>query len=214
MWSGVKAVVGEVMDWIMNVMKSLPPGYTLVNGELNVPLLEHQVKGCDYVENTRRNDAYHHYRLNVDGLHPITVALASPDSGLMDNPKHYYLCRVWNRTAHNVLNILLELLKYVLQDALNDLWSELTDDEVESSNKENGAGTLFGPDEQDSPEAKLRQEILMKRREVMRFFKDGFPVYLIRVKDGHRIRVNTVRRVVAEYTKFDFSMVVETRLVL
>lgn len=54
----------------------------------------------------------------------------------------------------------------------------------------------------------------MKRNQVLGFFKHPFPVFLIREEDGRRVRVNTVNRVVSDYTKFDFTMPVVTRLVL
>jgi len=69
-------------------------------------------------------------------------------------------------------------------------------------------------DEGDEPESKLRAEMQMKRNQVLGFFKHPFPVFLIREVDGRRVRVNTVNRVVSDYTKFDFTMPVVTRLVL
>lgn len=54
----------------------------------------------------------------------------------------------------------------------------------------------------------------MKRKEVLKFFKYPFPVYLIRVQDGRGVRMSTANRVVSDYTKFDFTMPVVTQLIL
>jgi hypothetical protein len=69
-------------------------------------------------------------------------------------------------------------------------------------------------DEADHPESKLRDEMQMKRKQVLEFFKQPFPVFLLRVEDGRRVRMGTVNRVVSDYSKFDFTMPVVTRLVL
>lgn len=69
-------------------------------------------------------------------------------------------------------------------------------------------------DEEDNPESKLREEMQTKRKEVLKFFKCSFPVYLIRVQDGRGVRVGTVNRVVSDYSKFDFTMPVVTQLIL
>ena len=54
----------------------------------------------------------------------------------------------------------------------------------------------------------------MKRKEVLKFFKYPFPVYLVHVRDGHGVRMNTANRVVSEYSKFDFTMPIKTQLIL
>ena len=66
----------------------------------------------------------------------------------------------------------------------------------------------------NDPESKLRKEMQIKRKQVLEFFDQPFPVFLIRVEDERRVRVSTVSRVESKYTKFDFTMPVVTRLVL
>ena len=69
-------------------------------------------------------------------------------------------------------------------------------------------------DESGLPEWKLRDEMQLKRKQVLEFFKHPFPVFLVRVEDGRRVRLSTVKRVVSDYSQFDFTMPVVTRLVL
>ena len=54
----------------------------------------------------------------------------------------------------------------------------------------------------------------MKRKAVMTFFQYPFPVYLVHVEGGRRVRVSTVSRAVSVYSKFDFTMPVVTRSIL
>lgn len=121
-WSGIKAAVHEAMTWIRNIMKSPPPGHTLVNGELNLSLFEHPVRCCERLESSMLGDTYHHYKLEADGLVPTTITLASHAAGLMSHPTQYYLCRAWNRHTQNVFEILLGLIEYVLQDTWKEFW--------------------------------------------------------------------------------------------
>ena len=38
----------------------------------------------------------------------------------------------------------------------------------------------------------------LKRKQVLEFFKHPFPVFLVRVEDGRRARLSTVKRVVSD----------------
>ena len=58
---------------------------------------------------------------------------------------------------------------------------------------------------------KLQDEMQMKRKQALEFFKHPFPVFLVRAEDRRRV---TVKRVVSDYSKFDFTMPVVMRLVL
>lgn len=131
-WSGVKAAVSEAVDWIKNIVRSTPPGHTLVNGELNLSLFEHQVKRCERLENSKPGNPHHHYKLEVDGLVPTLVTCASHAPSLMNNPTQYYLCRVWDRHTHNVFQILLEFIQYILKDTWKDIWSNNSDSDSDS----------------------------------------------------------------------------------
>ncbi|KAH0836321.1 hypothetical protein J3R83DRAFT_7870 [Lanmaoa asiatica] len=158
-WSGVKAAVHEAKDWIKNIAQSPPSGHTIVNGELNVSLFEHRVKRCECLENYVSSDTYHHYKLEVEGLEPTTVTFASPASSLMDNSTQYYLCRPWDRRTQNVFQIFLELIEYIFKDEWKEIWSNNSESE----------GSML-EDEVDNPESRLREEMEMKRKEVLRFF--------------------------------------------
>lgn len=206
-WSGIKAVVSEALDFIRQIMRSAPPGHTLVNGELNLSLFEHQVKHCERLGNSSPGDPYYHYKLEVHGLEPTMVTCASQVSSLVNNPTQHYLCRVWNRHTHNVFQILLEFIEYILMDAWKEVWSN-------DSDSDSGRCSPAVIDEADHPEWKLRDEMQLKRKQVLEFFKHPFPVFLVRVEDGRRVRLSTVTRVVSDYSKFDFTMPVVTRLVL
>lgn len=133
-WSAVKAAVSAAKDWIKNIMKSLPPGHALVNGELNLSMFKHQVKRCEPLENSTSSDIYHHYKLEIDGLAPTTVTFTSPTPGLMHNPTQYYLCRTWDRHTKNVFQIFLEFIEYILKEAWHDIWSS-NDSESECSRR-------------------------------------------------------------------------------
>ncbi|KAG8215008.1 hypothetical protein J3R82DRAFT_8414 [Butyriboletus roseoflavus] len=223
-WSGVKAALSEATVWIKNIMKSPPPGHALVNGELNVSLFEHRVRCCERLGNPTSNDTYHHYKLEVDGLVPTMVTFASHASDLMNNPTQYYLCRAWNRHTQKVFHIFLELVEYVLKDTWKEFWSSDGDSEPESWKRKwrlnhmewitDCPKAITKDEAENDPESKLREDMQMKRKEVFRFFKCAFPVYLVHVRDGHGIRVNTVNRVVSDYSKFDFTMPVVTQLIL
>ena len=126
-WSGIKAVVSEAVDFIRQIMRSTPPGHTLVNGELNISLFEHQVRHCERLENSTLGHPYYHYKLEVHGLVPTMVTCTSQVSSLMNNPTQYYLCRVWNRHTHNVFQILLEFIEYILRDTWKEMWSNDSD---------------------------------------------------------------------------------------
>lgn len=134
MWSGVKAAVTTAKDWIKNIMKSPPPGHALVNGELNLSLFEHRVECCEPLEKSTSGDTYHHYKLEVDGLVPTTVTFASPASGLVNNPRQYYLCRAWNRHTQNVFHIFLELIEYIFKETWLEIWNK-NDNESEDSRR-------------------------------------------------------------------------------
>lgn len=133
-WSGIRAAASEALAWIRNIMKSPPPGHALVNGELNVSLLEHRVRCCERLENSTSSDTYHHYKLEADGLVPTTVTLASHAPSLMSRPAQYYLCRTWNRHTQNVFQILRELIEYILQDTWKEFWNT-SDNESECSSR-------------------------------------------------------------------------------
>lgn len=135
MWSGVKAAVSEVLDWIKNVMKSSPPGHTLINGKLNVSLFEHQVKCCERVESSSSEDPYCHYKLEIDGLKPTHVVLKSRALSLENKPTSYYVCRVWNQHTHKVFHILLELIEYIFKDTLKEVWTEIRGEDAESESE-------------------------------------------------------------------------------
>ncbi|KAF8556430.1 hypothetical protein OG21DRAFT_1506533 [Imleria badia] len=194
-WTGFKGAVSQ----IKHIMKSTPPSHCLVNGELTLSLFEHQVRRCERLKSSIPGDPYYHYKLKVDGLTPTTVTLASQASSLMDRPTQYYLCRVWDRHTRNVFQIFLELIEYLLKDSWKGIFR--------SNDRE-----VVVDDEAVDPESKLREEMQMKRMQVLEFFKYPFPVFLICVEDGRRVRVSTVNRVIADYAKFDFTMPVVTRL--
>ncbi|KAG6375725.1 hypothetical protein JVT61DRAFT_2570 [Boletus reticuloceps] len=48
--SGFLAAIREVNGRIIHTIKSTPPGHTITNGELNLPLFEHQVDTCERLE--------------------------------------------------------------------------------------------------------------------------------------------------------------------
>ena len=52
---------------------------------------------------------------------------ASHVSSLMNNPIQYYLCRLWNRHAHNAFRILLEFIEYIFKDTWGEIWSNDSD---------------------------------------------------------------------------------------
>ncbi|KAG9309509.1 hypothetical protein JVU11DRAFT_10482 [Chiua virens] len=221
-WSGIKAIVIKLKDLITDIVKSPPPGHALVNGELNLSVFEHQVKCCERLESSVPGDTSHHYKLEVRGLEPMTVSFASHVSNLPNNPKQYYLCRPRHRHTQNVFEILLEFIGYILKDT----WSAMWDDDKSDSWSEcdsrkcsrwyhrTDANWRVAKDEDDYPQSKLREEMQLKRKEVLRFFEYPFPVYLVHVEHGHRVRMSTVSRVVARYSKFDFTLPVVMRSIL
>lgn len=73
---------------------------------------------------------------------------------------------------------------------------------------------LVTKDEEDLPGSKLRDEMQQKRKAVMSFFQYPFPVYLVRLENGRRVRVSTANRAVSVYTRFDFTTPVVTRAIL
>lgn len=122
-WSGVKAAVSAINDWCKDIMKSTPPGHSLVNGELNVSLFEHRVRCTERPEHPTAGDPNRYYKLEADHLVPTIVTLASHSSGLTNNPTQYYLCRIWDRHTHNVFQILIDLIGYLLKDKWQKVWS-------------------------------------------------------------------------------------------
>lgn len=134
-WSGIKAAALQATTWIMDTLKSPPPGHTLVNGELNVSLFEHRVRCCEHLASPSSTDPYHHYKLEADGLVPTNITLASHASSLMHHPTQYYLCRTWDRYTMNMFQILLELIEYVLRDTWNEFWHSTSDNESACSSR-------------------------------------------------------------------------------
>lgn len=126
MWTGFKAAVSEIMASIRNVMKAAAPGHSLINGELSISLFEHKVKRCERVESCTPEDTHHYYNLEVEGLEHTKVSLPWHTSSLTDRPSQYRLCRVWNRHTHNVFQILVEFIEYILKDTFNEILNKLT----------------------------------------------------------------------------------------
>ncbi|KAF8142081.1 hypothetical protein EV363DRAFT_1150758 [Boletus edulis] len=212
--SGFLAAIREVNKRILHTIKSTSPGHTIINGELNLPLFEHRVNSCERLESPP-GDSYFHYKLEVDGLKHTHVTLRSHMPSLIKDTKQYYLCRVWSRHTRNVFQILIELIEYVLKEKWSKFWDRFGDN-TDSESAPPDSWTIIGDqdDKPDESDLKLLEEMQTKRRQVLEFFKHPFPVFLVRVKDGRRVRVTTANRVVSDYVGFDFKMPVVTRFVL